>query len=57
MDLVRGFVLDTMCVEDTQQQQEEQVDLDEIRQELQNTDDIIEQADILQFLYKTRFAT
>ena len=53
MDLVRGFVLDSMNNQELNE--EEEVDIDEIRQQLENTDDITEQADILQFLYKTRF--
>ena len=61
-DLVRGFVLDRMetsHVHDStcggEQDAEEDVDIDVIREQLENSSDINEQADILQFLYKTRY--
>ncbi|XP_066919156.1 phosphorylase b kinase regulatory subunit alpha, liver isoform-like [Clytia hemisphaerica] len=58
-DLVRGFVLDGMRsrdqeVCDGEMEQEEEVDIEVVREQLENSTDINEQADILQFLYKTR---
>ena len=66
-DLVRGFVLDRMntphihdsgCEGEPEsrvaEEEEEEVDIDVIREQLENSTDINEQADILQFLYKTR---
>lgn len=58
LSLVQGLVLENMRTTGEihgDEEEEEELNLDEIRQELENTDDIIEQADILQFLYKTRF--
>ena len=66
MDLVRGFVLDRMntphhvldstCGGEHNANAEEEVeDIDVIREQLENSTDINEQADILQFLYKTRY--
>ena len=59
-DLVRGFVLDGMRsrdqeVCDGEQNQEEEVDIEVVREQLENSTDINEQADILQYLYKTRY--
>lgn len=32
------------------------VDIDDVREDLENTDDVMEQADILHFLFKTRWS-
>ena len=69
VDLVRGFVLDRM---NTSHQHHDSIcggehnnttadedveDIDVIREQLENSTDINEQADILQFLYKTRYSS
>jgi hypothetical protein len=62
VDLVRGFVLDRMntpryhdyAYDPSEQDSDEDVDLDVIREQLENSTDINEQADILQYLHKNR---
>ena len=58
---MRGFVLDRMndCYHDntlnsSHQDSDEDLDLDVIREQLENSTDVNEQADILQYLHKTR---
>lgn len=53
-DLVRGFVLDSANIISEDQINMDGIDMDEIRTQLEQTDNISEQADILHLLYTTR---